>query len=744
MKTGLSIRRLALVLLASLLISCSPLASSNTPTPVPSPSPTPPVSTAELSLATSVPSNGGGGGESGGGGGESGGGGSESGGSGSTEETAVTPADMQRYDNEQHSLTLFYPRGWLTEAGQSSDTLAWFFPNNQSMFSTLFVSAGAAGQSLEEVGLEIQEGSAAGMTDVQVVRNEQISTDSGVAAWLSEYEGTYEQQGTLRVLLVTVMRGQQAFTLMSYSNPREIERQRETIERISRSIMLNESMIYGVPRSQALVLSGGESQNPRAYDPATGSADTLIFSGLVSFGPQLELVADLAAGWDISADGTVYTFYLRQDARFHNGRPVTAEDVVYSWERAVNPATRSDTIMTYLNDIVGAKEMHAGQAAHISGLKIIDDHTLQVTIDAPKPYFLMKLTYGNTFIVDRENVESGSDWYRKPNGTGPYKLIRWDSMKVQIYERNEDFYLEPPAIPYVVVQMYEGIGMRMYETGQIDMTGVSIYDLDRLRNPSDPLNSQLHEAPDMCTSYIMFDVNQAPFDDPKVRQAFALAVDREQYIDVVMRGSSIPAHGILPPSMPGHNSNLRALDFNPELARQRLAESSYGSAQNLPPIVFTSSGFGSSLSGSVAALADMWSNTLGITIEVELIESNYWIDEINAGNHGQLLSTGWCADYPDPENFLDVLFHSESQQNNGNYRNSEVDRLLSQARTETDTDTRIALYQQAEQLVVDDAAAIFLSHSMSYLLTKPYLKGYVPTPINIPIERYLSFDQSLR
>src|ERR1041385_8732860 len=150
-----------------------------------------------------------------------------------------------------------------------------------------------------------------------------------------------------------------------------------------------------VPLNQALVLEGGESTNPRDYDPATthGSGDKKIFSGLVSFDPKLNLTPDLAEKWDVSSDGTVYTFHLRTNAKFQDGKAVTAQDVIYSWERAASPELKSDTVLTYLGDIVGVKDMNDGKADHIQGLKAIDDHTLQVTIDAPKPYFLYKLTY---------------------------------------------------------------------------------------------------------------------------------------------------------------------------------------------------------------------------------------------------------------------------------------------------------------------------------------------------------------
>ncbi len=126
-----------------------------------------------------------------------------------------------------------------------------------------------------------------------------------------------------------------------------------------------------------------------------------------------------------------------------------------------------------------------------------------------------------------------------------------------------------------------------------------------------------------------------------------------------------------------------------------------------------------------------------VTITVENLEPDYYLDQVYSGNHGQLLSSGWCADYPDPENFADVLFHTGSSQNNGGYSNSELDTILETARVEQDVNKRIAMYQEAEQMIVDDAAVLFTTHSLSYQLVKPYVKGYVLTPIDLPIERYL-------
>ncbi len=492
-----------------------------------------------------------------------------------------------------------------------------------------------------------------------------------------------------------------------------------------------------VPLDQALVLAGGESTNPRSFDPATthGSGDKRIFSGLVSFDPKLNLTPDLAESWDVSADGTVYTFHLRQNATFHDGRPVVAQDVVYSWERAASPAVGSDTVLTYLGDIVGIQEVVNGTTEHISGLKVIDDHTLQVTIDAAKPYFLLKLTYAIAFVLDKANVESGEEWFRTPNGTGPYKLIEWTRFERMVYEANKDFYLGAPSIPYVVVQLYSGDGQQLYETDEVDIAGV--YSIERFTDPTEPMHNELLTGVNLCTSYIVFDTTQPPFDDVNVRKAFSMAFNRQQYIDVVMNGHALPAIGPFPPGLPGFNIALKGLPYDPAQARELLKGSKYGGAEGLPPIVFTNSGIGSYVSGNVAALAQMWKQNLGVTITVENIESNFYYDQLYSGNHGQLFDGGWCADYPDPENFADILFHTGSQQNNGGYSNPQLDTLLEQARVEQDVTKRIALYQQAEQMIVDDAAGLFTVHYLSYQLVKPYVKGYVFTPIDIPIERYM-------
>lgn len=498
----------------------------------------------------------------------------------------------------------------------------------------------------------------------------------------------------------------------------------------------------GLPLDQALVYGGAESSNLRDYDPATtyGSGDKLAFSGLVAFDPHLNLRPDLAETWDVSGDGMVYTFHLRENARFHDKKPVTADDVIYSWERALSPEIASDTALTYLGDIAGTHDFYEGKTEHVSGLKALNDLTLQVTIDAPKPYFLLKLTFPTAFIVDRENVEQGENWVHAPNGTSPYRIKEWRSNEYILYEANQDFYLGAPAIPYVVVKLFSGDELRLFETGKVDIANIGSYNVDRILDSAEPLKGQLVTGVNLCTGYIVFDNTRPPFDDINVRKAFSMAFDRERFIDVIMGGKALPAIGPYPPGLPGFNYQLQGLPYDPARARQLLKQSKYGGPEGLPAIIYTDSGVGSHVSPDVAAMAEMWHQNLGVTITIENIEYDNYYEQIYSGNHGQIFGGGWCADYPDPENFADVLFHSDSTQNNGGYSNAGLDTLLEKARVEKDVSKRITMYQEAEQMIVNDAPVLFTTHSFSYQLVQPYVKGFIFSPISIPIERYLWLD----
>ena len=651
----------------------------------------------------------------------------------------LSAGQASSYVSPENGITVHYPAGWTTQTpSQGDQALVVFLSPDQSVQSELFVSALQPGDTAESVTGQMAGSALQGLTNVTTLSDAALKRSDSASGW-SKVVTADSTTGTLKINLTTLINGPREYSLLTYAAPSSYDANSGEIAALVSGITFQTPVVNGVDRNQALFLAGGESTNPRDYDPATehDSGDKRIYSGLVSLDANLHVVADLAQSWDISKDGTVYTFHLRPNAKFQDGRPVVAQDVIYSWERAAAPATKSDTVLTYLGDIVGVADMHSGKTQHISGLKAPDAQTLQVTIDAAKPYFLFKLTMPVAFILDQKNVASGSNWYRTPNGTGPYKLARWDSFKLMVYDANPYYYLGKPAIPQIVVELYTGIGIDLYESGEIDMTGVSSADVSRVLDPADPLHADLVSGASMCTDYVTFDVTRPPFDDVRVRQAFTMAFDRQKFVDVVDNGIGIPAKGLYPPSLPGYNPALQGLPYDPQQARQLLAQSRYGGPQGLPAIVFTSEGIGNTAGADVAAMAQMWQQNLGVNITIENLEPDKYSDLLYSGQHGQIFSGGWCADYPDPENFADVLFHTGAQQNLGNYSNPALDALLDQARVEQDVSKRVQLYQQAEQIIVQDAPALFLSHGVTYTLVKPYVKGFVLTPIDIPIERYL-------
>ena len=655
---------------------------------------------------------------------------------------AASGTQPDTYVNQENGVTVHYPSGWTTQAPSQGDQAVIIFVSpDQSIQSELYVSPLQSGDTAESVTGQMASSALQGLTNVTIVSDAALTRTDSATGWSRVVTAT-SNGNDIKINLTTLIYGPREYSLLTFGPVSSYNANSTEIIALASQMSFQAPVINGVNRNRALFLSGGESTNPRDYDPATehDSGDKRIYSGLVSLDANLHLVADLAGSWDISTDGTVYTFHLRPTARFQDGRAVVAQDVIYSWERAAAPATNSDTVLTYLGDIVGVADMHSGKAQHISGLKALDDHTLQVTIDAAKPYFLFKLTLPVAFVLDQKNVASGPNWYRTPNGTGPYKLSRWDSFKLMVYDANPYYYLGAPTIPQIVVELNTGVGIDMYESGEIDMTGVSSSDVARVLDPADPLHADLVSGVSMCTNYVTFDVSKPPFDDVKVRQAFSMAFDRQKFIDVVDNGVGIPADGLYPPSLPGFNPNLKGLPYDPKQAQQLLAQSKYGGPQGLPPIVFTSEGIGNTAGPDVAAMAQMWEQNLGVKITIENLEPDKFYDLLNSGQHGQIFLGGWCADYPDPENFADVLFHTGAQQNLGNYSNPALDAILDQARGEPDVTKRIQLYQQAEQIIVQDAPALFISHDVTYMLVKPYVKGFVLTPIDIPIERYLSLQ----
>jgi len=512
------------------------------------------------------------------------------------------------------------------------------------------------------------------------------------------------------------------------------------------TLLITASMLLAIV-PQAAVLDSAETGqevlslyggiDPATLDPALVSDANShlyvnqIFSGLVKLGDDLEPVPDIAREWQVSDDGRVYTFYLREDVFFHSGRQVTAWDFVYSLNRACLPETGSRTASTYLGDILGVAEVLSGESDQITGVRMVSDFVLEITIDEPKAYFLYKMSYVTAFVVDAFNVAMGDRWWLEPNGTGPFKLDIWSQGSSIVLERNDNYYGEVAKIKRVVFHMLAGRPMDLYEQGIIDVCPVNTLYIDKVTDEDGMFYQDLRVYSSISFYYIGFNSSQPPFDDPDIRRAFSLALDKQKLVSLVYKGTVQQAKGILPPGIPGYDPEIEGIGYDVELAKELIAASSYGSVENLPPITITVGGWGGLVSQEIEAFVHQWRQNLGIEVTVRQIEWEVYYETLME-EKDQLFYTGWIADYPHPQDFLEVLFGSGVESNWGEYSNPVVDALLAMAAIEMDSELSLELYRQAERLLVDEAACIPFFFGRNYILVRSYVKGYQLNPLGLP------------
>ena len=484
--------------------------------------------------------------------------------------------------------------------------------------------------------------------------------------------------------------------------------------------------------------------DPHQTGDVTSSRYVLeVFGGLLTIDPDLVLAPDIAQDWSIDPDGMGYTFRLNPAASFHDGSRVTASDFQWSMERASDPATESPGVDTFLGDIIGVSDKLEGAADSIFGVSVIDEETLLIEIDAPKAYFISKMTYPTTFVLDRDNVEQGREWLAAPNGTGPFRLAEYEPGVFMRLERFEGYHLGAARIDAVEFNLAGGDGLLMYENDELHLGRVGASLLQRFHDPNDPLHGQLHQGPpEFDTVYIGMNFLEPPFDDPYVRQALNYAIDRETITEVLLEDAGVPARGILPPGFPGYNPDLAGYDYDPDRARELLAQSEYGDDPTTwPAITITIPGsFGSSPGPLTELILATWEEQLGIRMDILQTEWATYLEDLRERRFQIFGGLGWVADYADPENFLDVLFHSESSNNHTHYSDPALDDLLELARVEQDREARFAMYNEAEKLILEGAPWVPIYHSAGeHYLIKPYVKGFPISSLIIPRYRFVYF-----
>jgi ABC-type oligopeptide transport system substrate-binding subunit/class 3 adenylate cyclase len=467
--------------------------------------------------------------------------------------------------------------------------------------------------------------------------------------------------------------------------------------------------------------------DPPTLDPglAGDSASAVIieqlFSGLVSYTPELSIVPDVAARWEVFDDGRRYLFHLRPDVRWSDGVPVTAGDFEYAWRRLLDPVSASPLAgNAYV--IKGAQAFHEGQSRDL-GVRALDNATLEVELQGPTGYFLHLLACVGAYPVPRHVVEArGTSWADGNGlvGNGPFTVASWQPGESLVLERNpHDHERAGGNVHRVELKLIYGheTAIRL-ETYQAALSDV----LELIGGPKhlDPVRksyaAEYVSLPEAATHSLVFDVARPPFDDPRVRQAFALALDRETLVHVVWGGYFLPpTGGFVPPGMPGYAPGI-ALPYDPEQARALLAEAGYPGGAGFAAVEMLT---------HVPEreywdpLVEQWADNLGVAICWDSVAWGAYLERVRQARP-HIYFMGWVGDYPDPDNYLRVAVQLHSA-----WRDKRYLAAVEQARRSLKQEERLALYGQAQRLLAEEVPLLPLSYSRLHLLVKPWVKRYL-------------------
>lgn len=498
------------------------------------------------------------------------------------------------------------------------------------------------------------------------------------------------------------------------------------------------------PDAQLITNLGNE---PDSIDPHKASfvgeiaVITSVFENLMVLDPSnLKPIPGAAvAAPEISADGLKYTYKLRDGLKFSDGSPVLAKDFVYGYARTCDPATEGQySYVLYI--IVGCEEWNTmdvstATAAELQaakaklGVKAIDEKTIEFTTKEPAPYFPSITTLWTGMPVQEANVTKGGDKWTEPAtyiGNGPFILKEWNHNQDMIFERNPNYRLPVKLKSWKFVMINEtAVAFAAYQNNELDITAVTSENLRAVEGDA-TLKSQMVDVPGDCTFYYGFNVRKAPFDDAKVRMAFAKSFDRANFVENVQAGIGKPADGgFIPVGQPGYDNTDKTQAFDVAAAKKLLAESKYASAAGLPAIKFT---FSSTNLNKLRAewVQQQWKNNLGVEIALDPVESTVFTQLVKQPETTpQMFFLGWCLDFPHEQNWHSTVWKSGSGVSAGRtgYNNPEFDKATGAADRETDPAKAAQGYLQAGKILSQDAPAAWLYYSQSKALIKPWVKG---------------------
>ncbi|EPT7054542.1 oligopeptide ABC transporter substrate-binding protein OppA [Cronobacter sakazakii] len=456
-----------------------------------------------------------------------------------------------------------------------------------------------------------------------------------------------------------------------------------------------------------------------------------LFEGLLVTDVEGHPSAGVAEKWE-NKDFKVWTFHLRKDAKWSNGEPVTAQDFVYSWQRLADPKTASpyESYLQYghitnIDDIIAGKK-----PATDLGVKAIDDHTLEVTLSEPVPYFYKLLVHSSMSPVPKAVVDKfGEKWTQPANivSNGAYKLKSWVVNERIVLERNTNYWDNAKTVINEVTYLpisSEVTDVNRYRSGEIDMTYNNM-PIELFQKLKKEIPKEVHVDPYLCTYYYEINNQKAPFNDPRVRTALKLGLDRDIIVNKVKNQGDLPAYGYTPPYTDGAKFTEPAWfkmtqeQRNAE-AKKLLAEAGYTADK---PLTFDLLYNTSDLHKKLAiAAASIWKKNLGVNVKLENQEWKTFLDTRHQGNF-DVARAGWCADYNEPTSFLNTML-SNSSNNTSHYKSDAFDKVMQETLQVSDEGQRSELYNKAEQQLDKDSVIVPVYYYVNARLVKPWVGGY--------------------
>jgi ABC-type oligopeptide transport system substrate-binding subunit len=477
-------------------------------------------------------------------------------------------------------------------------------------------------------------------------------------------------------------------------------------------------------------------------DPAQVSGSTeadtiaLVNANLVKILPSGKIAPDLAT-WSVDSSRKVYTFTIRPNAKFVNGDPVTAADAAYSIRRALAPATVSRVAMTYLGDIQGAAEYNAGHATTLSGVTVVNDRTLRITLDRPIAYFLYTLAYPTADVLDKRVVEgkpaSSTNNFLTNNcpgnqGAGPFKFVchgtgfypTGETPKYDLVP-NPNYYGAKPTVNLELPGVSTiDVAYKMYQAGQLDTSPVPTVYLNKWKG-----SPQLLTFPTSIVTYLTPNTKAAPFSNTHCRLAAAYAIDRETIANDVLHGASRAFYGVVPEGMLGFIGKSGVPTYDLQKARYEFAQCPYKST----PVTIKYPTGSSDADATYLAVAHMLTQ-VGFKASAAPIAVHQWLTDVSeplSASNTTLIRNGWQQDYPDPQDYVTLLLNSSSNYDIGQWKNDTFDRLTNQADVTGNTARRAQMYERAQKIALNDGAWISLTNALGHQVVSPKVHGLVGT-----------------